>query len=170
MSQSSQPPDGFRFILKPRQYDPVKRVWITNRNPNGTRKLQAIGPGSEATPICIDLDDDEDQSRCTLTSSLELYKNNIPPPNRQDCPSAFRCSICSFVYSHPVCLECRHTFCYACIRQAFVATLKCPICRENVSRPPVRAPRVLEDAIEEDNEAAGFTDKSIVDYSWSGLF
>ncbi|KAJ6509361.1 hypothetical protein C8R47DRAFT_1208545 [Mycena vitilis] len=78
------------------------------------------------------------------------------------------CSICVSVKSHPVWAACGHGYCYVCIRTSLETTWECPTrgCEHTIYRPPVRKSE------EEEKLAALYPtreDKSVVDYSWSGL-
>ena len=42
------------------------------------------------------------------------------------------CMICMNVMVEPVTLPCGHTFCYACLKQTFVTSRKCPLDRKAV--------------------------------------
>ncbi|RKP38728.1 hypothetical protein BJ085DRAFT_34173 [Dimargaris cristalligena] len=73
------------------------------------------------------------------------------------------CSVCTEVYNRPYTLECGHSFCLECLQPWFPTSLTCPECRREVSRRPVRAynlqnqadaMRQLEPADEEDTSSS----------------
>ncbi|KAJ6460706.1 hypothetical protein C8R47DRAFT_1226209 [Mycena vitilis] len=91
-----------------------------------------------------------------------------PPVMLQALHEEDLCRLCLSVKSHPVWSECGHSHCYACIRVWLEDSWKCPQsgCDGIMYRPPVR------NAVEEEKLAVLYPkreDKSVVNYSWSGL-
>ncbi|KAJ7031308.1 hypothetical protein C8F04DRAFT_1110732 [Mycena alexandri] len=103
--------------------------------PNG-----AISPGPSTSPTNQALTFPSTSTSKKMLTPKDLYMNGLLPPIRppQSNP-ILQCAVCKNTYSHPVSLaQCRHTFCYACIRCAMQYDLHCPICRDRISEPPVR--------------------------------
>ncbi|KAJ7039482.1 hypothetical protein C8F04DRAFT_291900 [Mycena alexandri] len=193
MSSHCLPPPGFRWKIRAPNYKTIlNNKRMKHRKPpliavglgSPETPIEIDGPGSSVEPFEIDLEGPEDgrsgqDHAIAATSKLrkfkkltpeDFYVNSILPPVRPNGNIDLECGICCNTFSHPVSLECRHTFCYACIRCAVQNNhRKCPICRITILNKPVRVARPLEHVLEADNKAAGVVDASAVSYSWAGV-
>ncbi|KAJ7022828.1 hypothetical protein C8F04DRAFT_1194102 [Mycena alexandri] len=95
----------------------------------------------------------------------QLYIGSTRPPESPSHPE-HECGICLCIQSHPVRLDCGHSYCYVCIRLSLESSWHCPSCRAGMtSRPIVNESK--ENAIVRDYP--GWVDTSEVTYSWAGL-
>jgi len=67
------------------------------------------------------------------------------------------CPICYQEYLNPVRLQCRHIFCFLCIKGAASSSRKCPLCRHDIADRTLDEPQIIpldEIAQEESDEPA----------------
>ncbi|KAJ7716267.1 hypothetical protein B0H16DRAFT_1741356 [Mycena metata] len=94
-----------------------------------------------------------------------LYIGTARPPASPDIHT-HECGICLNIQSHPVILQCKHSYCYVCIRQWLQQSWQCPgCCQPQTDRPRQNGDKAAAIA----TDYPPWVDTSSVTYSWEGL-
>ncbi|KAJ7742488.1 hypothetical protein DFH07DRAFT_777724 [Mycena maculata] len=109
------------------------------------------------------------RSRDRPLTDTDLLINGTAPPVQLPNAPHHKCTLCHLVKSHPVSYLCGHSHCYVCIRLWLEDDWTCPDCYKPMYRPPFRQ-YGEEDWIAKEYPKWIQKDRSVVDYSWDGLW
>ncbi|XP_025417843.1 uncharacterized RING finger protein T02C1.1-like isoform X2 [Sipha flava] len=70
------------------------------------------------------------------SNTLEIEKKMVGKILDSD----FTCSICLDTFKKPSVLECKHVFCYKCLKDWLSTKRTCPMCRKFIIKNPERCP------------------------------
>lgn len=146
------------------------------------RSLRVQNQVQTSSPSDQDANSSSPSRKRARKTPIKIKKMNSPPKldqltldsepesqsNSQD-ENSYLCPICYDTMLYPIKLDCKHTFCFLCVKGAFHTTKTCPMCRSNIDKKLIIHP-VLDAEISKKSTKKLFKEsnelKQSSDISW----